>query len=117
MGAAAIPNCEPAGGSVKVEVEAGFGAEDATIETESDPLRIKATKNRRANRGHPPKHLWSEEIVIEPPIQSCPCYQYEIESIVSRNGSLFDPSKRRQKGGPLQDVPRHCPGSSRGATR
>jgi transposase len=55
------------------DVETGFGVEDATIETKSDPLRIEAAKSRRANRGHLPKHLPREETVIEPPSKSCPC--------------------------------------------
>jgi len=55
------------------DVETGFGAEDAAIEAASESARTEAAIARRANRGHLPKHLPREEIVIDPEPRDCPC--------------------------------------------
>ena len=55
------------------DVETGFGVEDAAVEASSPTLRADAAKTRRANRGHLPKHLPREEIVIAPERTDCPC--------------------------------------------
>ena len=55
------------------DVETGFGVEDAAVEAGSPTLRADAAKTRRANRGHLPKHLPREEIVIAPERTDCPC--------------------------------------------
>ena len=55
------------------DVETGFGVQDAQVEADSPTLRADATKTRRANRGHLPKHLPREEIVIVPERTDCPC--------------------------------------------
>ena len=55
------------------DVETGFGIEDAAIEAGSGVARAEGTKTRRANRGHLPRHLPREEIVIEPEHTDCPC--------------------------------------------
>jgi transposase len=55
------------------DVETGFGVQDAQVEADSPTLRADATKTRRANRGHLPKHLPREEIVIAPERTDCPC--------------------------------------------
>jgi len=55
------------------DVETAFGAEDAATE-EAEPIaRREGTEGRRANRGHLPKHLPREEVVIAPAETSCPC--------------------------------------------
>jgi transposase len=55
------------------DVETAFGAEDAATE-ETEPIaRREGTEARRANRGHLPKHLPREEVVIAPAETSCPC--------------------------------------------
>ena len=55
------------------DVETGFDVEDAQVEAGSPTLRADAAKTRRANRGHLPKHLPREEIVIAPERTDCPC--------------------------------------------
>jgi transposase len=55
------------------DVETGFGVEDAKVEAGSELLRVDAAKSRRANRGHLPKHLPREEIIVEPETKACPC--------------------------------------------
>lgn len=55
------------------DVETAFGTEDAATE-EAEPIaRREGTEARRANRGHLPKHLPREEVVIAPVETSCPC--------------------------------------------
>lgn len=55
------------------DVETAFGAEDAATE-EAEPIaRREGSKARRANRGHLPKQLPREEVVIAPAETSCPC--------------------------------------------
>ena len=55
------------------DVETAFGAEDAATE-EAEPIaRREGTEARRVNRGHLPKHLPREEVVIAPAETSCPC--------------------------------------------
>ena len=55
------------------DVEAGLGADDAAAEAAEPIVRREGSKARRANRGHLPKHLPREEVVIEPAETSCPC--------------------------------------------
>jgi transposase len=55
------------------DVETGFAREDAKTEKHSEITCNKAVKERRANRGHLPKHLPREEIVIEPDSKTCSC--------------------------------------------
>lgn len=55
------------------DVETTFGAEDAAAEKIEPIVQREGTKARRANRGHLPKHLPREEVVIEPTEMSCPC--------------------------------------------
>jgi transposase len=55
------------------DVETAFGTEDAATE-EAEPIaRREGTEARRANRGHLPRHLPREEVVIAPVETSCPC--------------------------------------------
>lgn len=55
------------------DVETSFGVEDAGIEAASETASNAGAKARRANRGHLPKHLPREEIIIEPDDKDCPC--------------------------------------------
>jgi len=55
------------------DVEAGLAAEDAKAEKQSDIVKCRAAKSRRANRGHLPAHLPREEVIIEPECRTCPC--------------------------------------------
>ena len=55
------------------DVETAFGAEDAAQEKVEPIARREGTEARRANRGHLPKHLPREEVVISPAATSCPC--------------------------------------------
>jgi len=55
------------------DIEAGFAAEDAKAEKQSDAVKRQAAKSRRTNRGRLPAHLPREEIVIEPESKTCPC--------------------------------------------
>jgi transposase len=55
------------------DVETAFGAEDAATEEIEPIARREGTEARRANRGHLPKHLPREEVVIAPAETSCPC--------------------------------------------
>jgi transposase len=55
------------------DVEADFGVEDAAIEAGSEIARREGAKVRRTNRGHLPRHLPREEIVITPEHKDCPC--------------------------------------------
>jgi transposase len=55
------------------DTETTFGSEDAAAEQGEAIVKREGTKARRANRGHLPKHLPREEIVIEPETKDCPC--------------------------------------------
>jgi transposase len=55
------------------DVETGFGVADREAETANGLVAREARKARRANRGHLPKHLPREEVVIEPDVTACPC--------------------------------------------
>ena len=55
------------------DIETGHGVEDADVEQRNETVRQEGIKARRANRGHLPKHLAREEIVIEPDQSDCPC--------------------------------------------
>ena len=55
------------------DIETQHGAEDAAAEAAEPIVKAERTSTRRANRGHLPKHLPREEIIVEPPATSCPC--------------------------------------------
>ena len=55
------------------DIETDHGVEDAKAEKGDAIVRREGVKNRRANRGHLPKHLPREEVVIEPDNKDCPC--------------------------------------------
>ena len=55
------------------DIETQHGAEDAAAETAEAIVKAERTRTRRANRGHLPKHLPREEIIVEPLATSCPC--------------------------------------------
>jgi transposase len=55
------------------DTETGFGAEDAAAEKAEPIVQREGTKARRANRGHLPKHLPREEVIVEPESTACPC--------------------------------------------
>lgn len=55
------------------DVETHHGTEDAAVEKADTIIRAEGTQARRANRGHLPKHLPREEVVIEPEAEACPC--------------------------------------------
>lgn len=55
------------------DIETQHGAEDAAAETAETIVKAENTRTRRANRGHLPKHLLREEVVIAPADTSCPC--------------------------------------------
>lgn len=63
------------------DVETAFGAEDAAQEKVEPIARREGTEARRANRGHLPKHLPREEVVIAPAETSCPCYGGDLHVI------------------------------------
>ena len=48
------------------DIETEHGREDAGAEQKDETVRSKGIKARRANRGHLPKHLPREEIIIAP---------------------------------------------------
>jgi len=55
------------------DIETGHGVEDAGAEQHNEIVREAGIKARRANRGHLPKHLPREEVIIEPEHSDCPC--------------------------------------------
>ena len=55
------------------DIETDHGIEDAKAEKGDAIVRREGVKNRRANRGHLPKHLPREEVVIEPDNKNCLC--------------------------------------------
>lgn len=55
------------------DIETQPGAEDAAAETAEPIVKAERASTRRANRGHLPKHLPREEIIIDPPTKACPC--------------------------------------------
>ena len=55
------------------DIETDQGVEDAAAEMSDAIVKREGINNRRANRGHLPKHLPREEIVIEPENKECPC--------------------------------------------
>lgn len=55
------------------DIETQHGAEDAAAETAEPIVKAERTSTRRTNRGHLPKHLPREEILIDPPTKACPC--------------------------------------------
>lgn len=55
------------------DIETDHGVEDARAENSDAIVRREGVKNRRANRGHLPKHLPREEVIIEPDNKDCPC--------------------------------------------
>jgi transposase len=55
------------------DVETYHGVEDAAAENVSAVARREGVKARRANRGHLPKHLPREEVIVEPDAKTCPC--------------------------------------------
>ena len=55
------------------DLEAAAASIEAEHEQADAAVKIRNTKNRRANRGHLPKHLPREEVVIEPGQKDCPC--------------------------------------------
>ncbi len=55
------------------DIETDHGVEDAKAKKVDAIVRREGVKNRRANRGHLPKHLPREEVVIEPDNKGCPC--------------------------------------------
>lgn len=63
------------------DVETAFGAEDAAAEKAEPIVQREGTRARRANRGHLPKHLPREEIVVEPSSTSCPCCGGDLHAI------------------------------------
>lgn len=55
------------------DIETDQGVEDAGAEKNNAIVRREGIAGRRANRGHLPKHLPREEVVIEPEDKECPC--------------------------------------------
>ena len=55
------------------DIETDHGIEDAKAEKGDAIVRREGVKKRRANRGHLPKHLPREEVVIEPDNKNCLC--------------------------------------------
>jgi len=55
------------------DVETDQGVQDAEAEKSDAIVRREGVKNRCANRGHLPKHLAREEVVIEPEDKERPC--------------------------------------------
>jgi len=63
------------------DIETQHGAEDAAAETAEPIVKAERASTRRANRGHLPKHLPREEIIIDPPTKACPCCGGELHPI------------------------------------
>ena len=80
------------------DVETGFGVQDAAVEAGSPTLRADATKTRRANRGHLPKHLPCEEIVIAPERTDCPCCGGDLHVIGEDVSERLDKIPARLRG-------------------
>ena len=63
------------------DIETQHGAEDAAAEAAEPIVKAERASTRRANRGHLPKHLPREEIIIDPPTKACPCCGGELHPI------------------------------------
>lgn len=55
------------------DLEAAAASIEAEHEQADVAVKTRNTENRRTNRGHLPKHLPREEVVIEPDDKNCPC--------------------------------------------